>query len=125
MKDTEGDPKIKARIRAAGMKILQQKMMSAVPSADVVVTNPTHYAVALKWDSKVSESPVVNAKGVDEVAQTIKRLARENDIPLVENRPVARGLYTEVEVGDIIPEEYLKVIALIYSHLEKFQDWKK
>ncbi len=64
---------------------------------------------------------MVNAKGVDEVAQTIKRLARENDIPLVENRPVARGLYTEVEVGDIIPVEYYKAIALIYSHLDKFK----
>ena len=120
-KEMEGDPEVKSRLRQMQQQLLQQNIPKAVAESDVVVTNPTHYAVALKWDDKVSDSPMVNAKGVDEVAQTIKRLARENDIPLVENRPVARGLYTEVEVGDIIPVEYYKAIALIYSHLDKFK----
>ncbi len=120
-KEMEGDPEVKSRLRQMQQQLLKQNIPKAVAESDVVVTNPTHYAVALKWDDKVSDSPMVNAKGVDEVAQTIKRLARENDIPLVENRPVARGLYTEVEVGDIIPVEYYKAIALIYSHLDKFK----
>ena len=120
-KEMEGDPEVKSRLRQMQQQLLQQNIPKAVAESDVVVTNPTHYAVALKWDDKVSDSPMVNAKGVDEVAQTIKRLAHENDIPLVENRPVARGLYTEVEVGDIIPVEYYKAIALIYSHLDKFK----
>ena len=120
-KEMEGDPEVKSRLRQMQQQLLQQNIPKAVAESDVVVTNPTHYAVALKWDDTVSDSPMVNAKGVDEVAQTIKRLARENDIPLVENRPVARGLYTEVEVGDIIPVEYYKAIALIYSHLDKFK----
>ena len=120
-KEMEGDPEVKSRLRQMQQQLLQQNIPKAVAESDVVVTNPTHYAVALKWDDAVSDSPMVNAKGVDEVAQTIKRLARENDIPLVENRPVARGLYTEVEVGDIIPVEYYKAIALIYSHLDKFK----
>lgn len=124
-KEMEGDPEVKSRLRQMQQQLLQQNIPKAVAESDVVVTNPMHYAVALKMDSAVNDAPMVNAKGVDEVAQTIKRLARENDIPIVENRPVARGLYTEVEVGDIIPVEYYKAIALIYSHLENFQGFNK
>ena len=124
-KEMEGDPEVKSRLRQMQQQLLQQNIPKAVAESDVVVTNPTHFAVALKMDRAVNDAPVVNAKGADEVAQTIKRLARENNVPIVENRPLARGLYTEIEVGDIIPETYYRAIALIYSHLEKFQDLKK
>jgi flagellar biosynthetic protein FlhB len=123
-KEMEGDPEVKSKLRQMQQQLLQQNIPKAVAESDVVVTNPTHFAVALKWDNKVNDSPMVNAKGMDEVAQTIKRLARENDIPMVENMPVARGLYTEVEVGDIIPQEYIMAIATIYSHLDKFAGLK-
>lgn len=120
-KEMEGDPEVKGKLQQMQRKLLSQNIPKAVSESDVVITNPTHYAVALKYDTSVSDSPQVNAKGVDEVAQTIKRLARENNIPIVEDRPTARGLYTETDIGDIIPVKYYKTIALIYSHLEKFK----
>lgn len=120
-KEMEGDPEVKSRLQQMQRQLLSQNIPKAVSESDVVVTNPTHFAVALKYDSAVADSPQVTAKGQDELAQTIKRIARENDIPVVENRPVARGLYTETEIGDIIPETYYKAIALIYSHLDKFK----
>lgn len=115
MKDIEGDPKIKAKIRAAGMKILQQKMMSAVPTADVVVTNPTHYAVALKYDKAVAPAPKVVAKGVDFIAFKIRDIARENKVPIVENRAVARALYNLVPIDGIIPEDMFTAVAEILA----------
>lgn len=115
MKDTEGDPKIKARIRAAGMKILQQKMMSAVPTADVVVTNPTHYAVALKYDKSIAPAPIVVAKGVDFVAFKIREIAKENHVPIVENRAVARALWNLVPIDGIIPSDMFTAVAEILA----------
>lgn len=115
MKDIEGDPKIKAKIRAAGMKILQQKMMSAVPSADVVVTNPTHYAVALKYDKAVAPAPIVVAKGVDFVAFKIREIAKENHVPIVENRAVARALFNLVPIDGIIPSDMFTAVAEILA----------
>jgi flagellar biosynthetic protein FlhB len=124
-KDIEGDPEVKARLNQMYQQLMtQSKQLNNVKDADVVVTNPTHFAVALKYDTTVAESPILNAKGEDNMAQTIKRLARENDIPIVENRPVARELYTNVEVGDIIPDKYFNILAVIYSHLEKFKNKK-
>lgn len=120
-KEMEGDPEVKGKLQQMQRQLLSQNIPKAVAESDVVITNPTHYAVALKYDTTVSDSPQVNAKGVDEVAQTIKRLARENNVPIVEDRPTARGLYTETDIGDIIPVKYYKTIALIYSHLEKFK----
>src|SRR5574344_1604575 len=99
-------------------QLLSQNIPQAVSESDVVITNPTHYAVALKYDRDESDSPKVMAKGEDLVAQTIKKIAKENNVPIVENRPIARGLYTETKVGDIIPETYYRAIALIYSHLK-------
>ncbi|MCR5188676.1 MAG: flagellar biosynthesis protein FlhB [Treponema sp.] len=120
-KELEGDPEVKSRLQQMQRELLSQNIPKAVSESDVVITNPTHFAVALKYDSTVSDAPVVNAKGSDEMAQTIKRLARENDIPIVENRPLARDLYTNVELGDIIPQTYISAIALVYSQLEKFK----
>ena len=98
----------------------------AVSESDVVIANPTHFAVALKYDLEAADSPpMVNAKGEDNQALLIRRIAEENHIPVVENRPVARVLYTNVEVGDIIPNEYISVIAEIYAHLEKFKYMRK
>lgn len=116
-KDTEGDPKIKSKIRAFGMQILQQKIMSAVPTADVVVTNPTHYAVALKYDRSVKPVPYVVAKGADFIAFKIREVAQNNNIPIVENRVVARTLYSLVEIGDIIPSEMFQAVAEILAYV--------
>ena len=121
-KEMEGDPEVKSKLQQMQRQLLSQNIPKAVSESDVVITNPTHFAVALKYDQSVADSPIVNAKGEDAMAQTIKRLARENDIPIVENRPVARDLYTNVEVGDIIPEVYYNAIAVIYSHLEKYKN---
>lgn len=120
-KEMEGDPEVKSKLQQMQRQLLQQNIPKAVAESDVVITNPTHFAVALKYDTSIADSPIVNAKGEDNIAQTIKRLARENNIPIVENRPVARELYTNVEVGGIIPEIYYNTIAVIYSHLEKFK----
>ncbi len=118
-KDTEGDPKIKSKIKAFGMQILQQKIMSAVPTADVVVTNPTHYAVALKYDRSVKPVPYVVAKGADFIAFKIREIAQNNNIPIVENRVVARTLYSLVEIGDIIPSEMFQAVAEILAYVYK------
>lgn len=120
-KEMEGDPEVKGKLKQMQQQLLKQNIPKAVSEADVVVTNPTHFAVSLKYDETVADSPMVTAKGEDSVAQTIKRLARENNVPIVENRPVARELYTNVEVGDIIPDTYWQTIAVIYSHLDKFK----
>lgn len=121
-KEMEGDPEFKSHLEKAKQELLRRNIPKMVKESDVVITNPTHYAVALKYDTTVPNSaPQVNAKGEDELAQTIKRIARENDIPLVENRPLARGLYAETKVGDIIPEAYFKIISVIYSQLKKFK----
>lgn len=122
-KEMEGDPEVKSHIEAAKRELLRRNIPKMVKESDVVITNPTHYAVALKYDATIPNgAPQVNAKGEDELAQTIKRIARENDIPMVENRPLARGLYAETKVGDIIPEAYFKVISVIYAQLKKFNE---
>ena len=122
-KEMEGDPEVKSRLQQMRRQLLSQNIPKAVAESDVVVANPTHFAVALKWDSAVSDSPVVNAKGMDNIALQIRQIAQENNIPVVENRPVARDLYTNLEVGDIIPEVYYQAVAVIYSHLDKFKKY--
>ncbi|NQU70435.1 MAG: flagellar biosynthesis protein FlhB, partial [Rhodospirillales bacterium] len=107
MKQSEGDPMVRARIRQIRSERARRRMMASVPTADVVVTNPTHYSVALKYNDDTMNAPVVVAKGIDAVAQRIRKVAEENDIPLVENPPVARALYATVEIDDEIdPEHY-------------------
>jgi flagellar biosynthetic protein FlhB len=113
----EGDPLIKSRLRERMRELLVRNMMREVPKADVVITNPTHYSVAIEYDRISMAAPTVTAKGVDQVALKIREIARENDVPLVENRPLARTLYQEVEVGDLIPEAYYEVIAVILAEV--------
>jgi flagellar biosynthesis protein FlhB len=92
-------------------------MMQEIPNADVIITNPTHYAIALKYDDKKRDAPFVVAKGVDFVAHKIKEIAKEHDITTVENKPLARALYAQAEVGDEIPESFFKVVAEILAYV--------
>ena len=116
-KDTEGDPKIKARIKSIQMQMARQRMMSSVPTSDVVVTNPTHYAVAIKYDKTVAPAPIVVAKGVDYLAFHIKEIAKENNVPIVENRPVARALYNTVPVDGMIPTDMYVAVSEILAYV--------
>ena len=116
-KDTEGDPKIKARIKSIQMQMARQRMMSAVPQADVVVTNPTHYAVAIQYDKSKAPAPIVVAKGVDYLAFQIRDIAKNNNVPIVENRPVARALYNTVPVDGIIPSDLYVAVAEILAYV--------
>ncbi len=114
-KNTEGDPQIKGRIRQKMREASQRRMMQDVPKADVVITNPTHFAVALKYDAQVSKAPVIVAKGEDFLAQKIKEIAKENKVPIVENKPLARMLYHNVDVGTEIPPELYQAVAEVLA----------
>lgn len=116
-KNADGDPEIKARIRSAQMQIMRQKMMSAIPTADVVVTNPTHFAVALKYDKSVSPAPMVVAKGADFMAFKIREIAQNNNIPIIENKPLARSLYKLVPVDGVIPAELYVAVAEVLAYV--------
>ncbi len=120
-KEMEGDPEVKSHLQAAQRELLQRNMPQQVAKSDVVITNPTHFAVALLYESEVNDAPQVMAKGSDNLAFRIREIAKENGVPIVENKSLARSLYTETEVGDIIPNAYISVIATIYAHLEKFR----
>lgn len=112
-KEMEGDPQIKARIREMQRRLLSRKMIQEVPKADVVVTNPTHIAVALKYEPSYMRAPVVVAKGEGLFAQKIKEVAKENNVTVIENKPLAREIYKTVEVGDEIPAELYLAVANI------------
>ncbi|MBO7485205.1 MAG: flagellar biosynthesis protein FlhB [Spirochaetaceae bacterium] len=114
-KELEGDPLVKSRLRRRMNEMLRQSMPKMVAEADVVITNPTHFACAIKYDKATMQGPVLNAKGADSLAQRIKAIARENDVPIVENRPLARAIYAEVEVGQMIPEQYYQTLAVILA----------
>ena len=116
-KDTEGDPKIKAKIKSIQMQMARQRMMSSIPTADVVVTNPTHYAVAIKYDKTKAPAPMVVAKGVDYLAFQIREIAKENNVPIVENRPVARTLYNTVPIDGVIPSDMYVAVAEILAYV--------
>lgn len=116
-KESEGDPKVKSRIRALRMERHRQRMMAAVPSASVVITNPTHYAIALKYDIDDMHAPILVAKGADYLARRIRQIATENDVPLVENPPLARALYAAVDVDQEIPEEHYKAVAEVIGYV--------
>ena len=118
-KQTEGDPKIKGQIRQRMREASQRRMMQQLPEADVVITNPTHLACAIKYDKSQAEAPILLAKGADYLAQKIKEEAKKNNIPIVENKPLARMLYHNVELNEEIPEELYQmtaeVLAYVYS----------
>ena len=116
-KELEGDPEVKGHLESAQREMLSRNMPKAVREADVVITNPTHFAVALQWKREKYDSPQVTAKGEDLTAQNMKRIARENDVPIVENKPLARGLYNDVEIGQEIPDSYIKAISTVYVQI--------
>jgi len=114
-KQMEGDPLVKSRLRQRMRELLSQNMAVNVPKADVIITNPTHYAVAMQWDKTTMRAPMLTAKGADQLALRIKQIARDANVPIVENKPLARALYAEVEIGDIIPDEYYQALAVILA----------
>lgn len=118
-KQAEGDPLIKSRLRERMQEILRRNMMENVPKADVIITNPTHFAVGLQWDSNTMGAPTVIAKGMDNMALKIREIAADNRVPLVENKPLARALYASTELGDQIPEEYWEVVSRILAEVYK------
>ena len=120
-KQQEGDPMVKQRLRGLRMERARRRMMESVPTSDVVITNPTHYAIALKYDSKEMPAPMVVAKGVDKVALRIRELAEEHDIPIVENPPLARTLHAAVKLDQEIPVEHYKAVAEVISYVFKLK----
>lgn len=120
-KSYEGDPLVRSRLRQRMKEILSQNMMKNVPRADVVVTNPTHFAVALEYKKESMDAPMVLAKGQDLLAQRIKEIARENNIPIIENRPLARALYAEVEVGEVIPERFYEAVVVVLRQVYRMK----
>lgn len=118
-KNTEGDPAIKGQQRKRMQEASQRRMMQDVPKADVVITNPTHFAVAIKYDADTNQAPVVTAKGQDYVAMKIKEIARDNNIRIVENKPLARMLFHNVELGAEIPPELYQSVAEILAMIYK------
>ncbi|PKL19420.1 MAG: flagellar biosynthesis protein FlhB [Spirochaetae bacterium HGW-Spirochaetae-5] len=119
MKETMGDPHVRARMREMQREILMKNMIREVPKADVVVTNPTHYAVALQYDRDTMDAPAVIAKGVDTMALKIREVAKEHNVELIENRPLARELYNRLDVGDIIPDDLFRAVSFVYAELYK------
>lgn len=119
MKNMEGDPLIKSKIRQMQMQASRKRMMAEVPHADVVITNPTHYAVAIKYEEKKNRAPIVVAKGMNHMALQIKKIARENHVHIVQNPPLARSLYAQVEVEREIPEELFAAVAEVLAYVYK------
>lgn len=120
-KQAEGDPQVKGRIRQKMREASQRRMMQDLPRADVVITNPTHYAVAIQYDPDVADAPVVLAKGADHLAARIREAAKENHIEIVENKPLARMLYANVEVGQMVPPELYQAVAEVLAFVYKLQ----
>jgi flagellar biosynthesis protein FlhB len=118
----EGDPLTRSRLRERMREIMRRTMLKAVPKADVVITNPTHFAVALEYNRALMIAPTVVAKGADLVAQKIKEVAAENGVPLMENKPLAQALYAEVEIGDTIPEKFYEAISIILAEVYKLNN---
>lgn len=122
MKDTDGNPLLKSRIRQVQREMARQRMMSEIPDADVVVTNPTHIAVALKYNLSEMSAPKVVAKGQRLIAEKIKQIAKEHGIPVVENKPLARSLFKLVDVGNFIPAELYRTVAEVLAHIYRLKE---
>ncbi|RJE86767.1 flagellar biosynthesis protein FlhB [Paenibacillus sp. 1011MAR3C5] len=120
-KKSEGDPLIKGRIRERQRRMALQRMMQDVPKADVVITNPTHFAIALKYDASKMEAPTILAKGMDHVALRIKEIAKENGVITMENKPLARALYERAEIGDAIPADLFQAVAEVLAYVYKMK----
>ncbi len=120
-KKQEGDPQVKGRIKSKMREVSQRRMMQKLPEADVVITNPTHFACAIKYDKEVAEAPVLIAKGADYVAQKIKDAAKEYDIPIVENKPLARMLYYNVDLDSEIPQELYQMTAEVLAYVYRLK----
>jgi flagellar biosynthesis protein FlhB len=120
-KQQEGDPQVKQRLRQIRVERARKRMMSAVPTADVIVTNPTHYSVALKYDGATMRAPKVVAKGLDNIALRIREVAKENDIPLYENPPLAQALYATVDIDREIPAEHYKAVAEVITYVYRLK----
>ena len=116
-KQTEGDPQVKGKIKQKMREVSQKRMMQALPEADVVITNPTHLAVAIKYDRETNSAPIVIAKGADFLAQKIKEIAREHDVEIVENKPLARMLYYNVDLDSEIPQELYQMVAEVLAYV--------
>lgn len=116
-KQQEGDPTVRGRLRERMRELMTRNMLQTVPQADVVITNPTHFAIAMEWKRDRMQAPMVVAKGKDNIAARIREIAADHDIPLIENKPLARALYDEVEIGDVIPERYYEVMAVILAQV--------
>jgi flagellar biosynthesis protein FlhB len=121
-KETDGDPQLKARIRRIATELSRKRNIRAVPSATVIVTNPTHYAVALRYDPNESPAPIVVAKGADFLAKQIIQVAKENGIAVVERKPVARYLYANVKVGQQVPYEVFQAVAEILNFIRQLDN---
>lgn len=122
-RESEGDPKVKQRQRQRAQEYARRSMISDVKQADVVITNPTHFAVALRYDQKIESAPRVLAKGEDQLAFIIRNIAKNEEIPIVENKPLARELYSQVEIGDIVPVEFYETLVRIFMNLNKFRNF--
>ena len=116
-KDNEGDPQLKARIRRLAREMSRKRMMQSVPSATVIVTNPTHFAVALLYKPGQPGAPRVIAKGQDKIALRIREIAKENHVPVLENPPLARALFAQAEIGDEIPADLYRGVAEVLAML--------
>jgi flagellar biosynthetic protein FlhB len=124
MRESEGDPQVKGKMRQRRRQFAMQRMMQQVPKADVVITNPTHYAIALKYELKKDKAPLLLAKGADEIALRIRQIAGENDIVIFEDPPLAQTLYKTVEVGQAIPESLYEAVANVLAFVYKLRPAK-
>jgi flagellar biosynthetic protein FlhB len=125
MKDSEGNPEVKGRIRRMQVQMSQQRMMQDIPSADVVITNPTHYAVALKYDQTKSGAPVVVAKGADLISQQIRMVAEHNEVPILSAPPLTRAVYYSTEIGDEIPSGLYIAVAQVLAFVFQLRRYRK
>lgn len=120
-KNMEGDPLIKSKIKAKQKQMAQRRMMSEVPTADVVITNPTHFAIAIKYDEEKAIAPYIVARGTDQIALRIKEIAKAHDVVTVEDRQLARSLHSALEIGDMIPEEFYQAVAEILAYVYRLE----